>query len=136
MAPTPRQSSVVIWLVILIGAIAITALIAYPAEGFLRVWAVIGVLAGVLVGAVPAYFFAAVAGRADGERGRCEEKLQTLLAISEPSLVREAARLRPELFGELVGEGPPVPAVDGAAASSAQGPRAPTAEDATDPAGG
>jgi uncharacterized membrane protein YdjX (TVP38/TMEM64 family) len=90
--------------VILLGAVSIVALIAYPAEGFLRVWAVIGTLVGITAGALPAWFFAAAAGRADAERGRSEEKVQTLLAIAEPGLVQEAARLRPELFGQLSAE--------------------------------
>lgn len=136
MTPTARQSSfVAVWLVILVGAIVVAALIAYPAEGFLRVWAVIGVLVGVLVGAVPGYFFAAAAGRADGERGRYEEKLQTLLAISDPSLVREAARLRPELCGELVGE-PPSMAAESTGESPGPGLRAPSGDDAADPVSG
>jgi hypothetical protein len=100
MAPTVRQSSTVaVWALIVIGAIVVVALIVYPAEGFLRVWAVIGTLVGILAGALPAYYFAAAAGRADEERGRLEDKLQTLLAIGGTELVREAARLRPELFG-------------------------------------
>lgn len=124
MAPTARQSSAVaILFVVLLGAVAITALIAYPAEGFLRAWAVIGTLVGIAVGSLPAWFFAAAAGRADAERARNEEKVQTLLAVAEPDLVQQAARLRPELFGRTSTEGAAVtspvgsPAVDEGAAT-------------------
>lgn len=94
----------------LIGAIAITALSVYEVDDFLRVWAVIGTLVGVVTGAVPSFFFSASAGKAQEERSQAEAKVQTVLGLSDANILADAAKLRPDLFAiEGSGEAPAEP---------------------------
>lgn len=99
MAPTNRQATLVaVCFVILVGAITITALEAYEVDAFLKVWAVVGTLVGVVTGAIPSFFFAVSSGKAQVERDKAEEKVQTVLGLSSPEIVSQAADSRPDLF--------------------------------------
>ncbi len=44
-------------LIVLVGAIAVTAIIMYEIESALKIWAALGTLVGVLTGAFVSYFF-------------------------------------------------------------------------------
>jgi hypothetical protein len=99
VAPTNRQSTLVaVCFIILVGAITVTALAVYKVDEFLKVWAVVGTLVGVVTGAIPSFFFAVSAGKAQAERGKAEEKVQTVLGVSPSEAIAEAAELRPDLF--------------------------------------
>jgi len=102
MTPSPRQSTVVaICFITLVGAVTITALNVYEIDDFLKVWAVLGTLVGVITGAVPSYFFAVSASKAHSQRVEAEEKAQTVLGLADGKLLSEAAEIRPELFGHV-----------------------------------
>lgn len=99
MAPTARQSTLIaVCFIVLIGAIAITALTVYEADDFLKIWAVIGTLLGVVTGAVPSFFFAVSAGKSEEERSHAEAKVQTVLGLTDSGILSKAAELRPDLF--------------------------------------
>jgi hypothetical protein len=91
--------------VLLVAAVAVTALLEYSVDDFLKVWAVLGTLVGVLTGAIPAYFFAVAAGSSQRERARAENRVQTLLGLADKKLLGEAAKIRPELFGDFEDKG-------------------------------
>ena len=100
MTPSPKQATVIaVFYLLLVGVVAVIALTEYNVDDFLKVWAVLGTLIGVLTGAIPAYFFAVAAGGAQRERAIVEEKAQTLLGIADKKLLVEAAGVRPDLFG-------------------------------------
>lgn len=100
MTPSSKQATVVaISYVLLIAVIAIVALDQYSVDDFLKVWAVLGTLIGVLTGAVPSYFFAVSAGKAKEEQDRAEERVQAVLGVAEPKVIEKAKELRPDLFG-------------------------------------
>jgi hypothetical protein len=102
MTPSSRQATLIaVFYVLLVAAIAVIALLEYEVDDFLKVWAVLGTLVGVLTGAIPAYFFAAAAGTAQRERARMEDKAQTLLGLADSELLSQAASLRPDLFGKF-----------------------------------
>jgi hypothetical protein len=102
MAPSSRQATLIaVFYVLLVAGIALTALIEYQVDDFLKVWAVLGTLIGVLTGAIPAYFFAVAAISAQRGRAQMEDKAQTLLGLAGPELLTEAASLRPDLFGKF-----------------------------------
>jgi predicted lipid-binding transport protein (Tim44 family) len=111
--PTGKQSAwIATLIVLLVGAITVTALRSYKIDEFLKVWAVIGTLVGVVTGAIPSFFFsnAAAAAQATAQQAqatarqvslqhaRAEEKTQTLLGFAEPALIERARALRPDLF--------------------------------------
>jgi ABC-type uncharacterized transport system permease subunit len=87
--------------VVLVGVITVVAIDHYSVDDFLKVWAVLGTLVGVLTGAIPAFFFAVTASKAQGERTEAETKVQTVLALADDKLLAKAARLHPELFGKF-----------------------------------
>lgn len=104
MVPTAKQSTwIATILVTLLGAIVVTALLAYPIDGFLKVWAVLGTLVGLVTGAIPGFFFAAHAQRGVGEARagqlKSEAKLETLMGFADPSMFDAARQARPDLFG-------------------------------------
>jgi hypothetical protein len=106
MAPSSRQATLIaVFYVLLVAGIALTALIQYQVDDFLKVWAVLGTLIGVLTGAIPAYFFAVAASSAQRERARMEDKAQTLLGLADSELLTDAANLRPDLFGKIKTQG-------------------------------
>jgi len=111
--PTGKQSAWIASLfVLLVGVITVTALRSYKIDEFLKVWAVIGTLVGVVTGAIPSFFFSSAsaaaqmtaqqaqmtAQQASLQHARAEAKVQTLLGLAEPSLVERAGALRPDLF--------------------------------------
>ena len=99
MVPSPRQAMVVaVAYVLLIGVIAVVSLHEYSVDDFLKVWAVLGTLIGVLTGAIPAYFFAVSASNAKKEQERASAQAQTILGVAEPMVIEKAKELRPELF--------------------------------------
>lgn len=99
MAPTNKQATLVaVCFIVLVGTITVTALEVYEVDAFLKVWAVVGTLVGVVTGAIPSFFFAVSTGKAQAERGKAEEKVQTVLGVSSPEAVAQAANLRPDLF--------------------------------------
>ena len=89
---------VAVCFIVLVGAITVVALEVYQVDEFLKVWAVIGTLVGVVTGAIPSFFFAVSNGKAQIQRNQAEEKTQTVLGLSSPEAIREAAALRPDLF--------------------------------------
>lgn len=99
MTPSTRQATVVAVLyLLLVGVIAVVALHEYSIDDFLKVWAVLGTLIGVLTGAVPSYFFALSAGNASEAQARAEAKAQTILGVSDSDTLKKAKELRPDLF--------------------------------------
>jgi hypothetical protein len=99
VAPSNKQATfIAVCFIVLVGAITVTALHAYEVDEFLKVWAVIGTLVGVVTGAIPSFFFAVSNGKAQAERGKAEEKVQTVLGVSSSQSISEAADLRPDLF--------------------------------------
>lgn len=99
MTPTTRQATVVAVLyLLLVGVIAVVALHEYAIDDFLKVWAVLGTLVGVLTGAVPSYFFAVAAGAAKEEQAKAEERAQTILGAADSDTLKGAKELRPDLF--------------------------------------
>jgi hypothetical protein len=114
LGPSSRQSTVIaICFIALIGTIAITALSVYEVDDFLKVWAVVGTLVGVVTGAVPSFFFSASAGKAQDERSIAEAKVQTVLGLSDADVLDKAAELRPDLFSHKVPAGDPAKAAAG-----------------------
>ena len=106
MTPSPRQATLIaVFYILFVATIAVVALIEYEVDDFLKVWAVLGTLVGVLTGAIPAYFFAVAANSAQQERVRMEDKAQTLLGLADTELLAEAANLRPDLFGKFKTQG-------------------------------
>jgi hypothetical protein len=99
MTPSTRQATVVaVFYLLLVGVIAVVALHEYAIDDFLKVWAVLGTLVGVLTGAVPSYFFAISAGGAKEERAKAEERAQTILGVADSDALKKAKELRPDLF--------------------------------------
>ncbi|HEV7585798.1 MAG TPA: hypothetical protein VGO14_08475 [Solirubrobacteraceae bacterium] len=103
MKPSTGQSTWIATLIVLfVAAIVITALSVYKVDDFLKVWAVIGTLVGVVTGAIPGFFFAATAQRTaksvSENKAASDEKLQTLLGFSSPDALRAAVEARPDLF--------------------------------------
>lgn len=99
MAPTNKQATfVAVCFILLVGAITVTALEVYEVDEFLKVWAVIGTLVGVVTGAIPSFFFAVSSGRAQSQRNVAEEKTQAVLGLSSPEVIQEATKARPDLF--------------------------------------
>jgi predicted lipid-binding transport protein (Tim44 family) len=108
VTPTPRQSTwVATLIVLLVGAIVVTALAVYNVEDFLKVWAVIGTLVGLVTGAIPGFFFASSAQRnaqASAQLSQqADAKLQTVLGLAPPDVLRSAQGMRPDLFGAASG---------------------------------
>jgi len=102
MTPSPKQSTVVaVFFIVLVGAVTITALNVYEVDDFLKVWAVLGTLVGVITGAVPSYFFAVSASKAQSQRVEAEEKIQTVLGLADGEMLAQAAEIRPDLFGHF-----------------------------------
>lgn len=105
MTPSPKQTTIVaVCFIVLVGGITVTALHEYEVDDFLKVWAVIGTLVGVITGAVPSFFFAVSAGKAQSQRVEAEEKAQTVLAIADGKVLSEATKVRPDLFGGLTAQ--------------------------------
>jgi hypothetical protein len=99
MMPSTKQATVVAVLyVLLVGVIAVAALHEYSVDDFLKVWAVLGTLIGVLTGAVPSYFFALSAGDAREAQARAEAMAQTILGVSNSDTLKKAKELRPDIF--------------------------------------
>jgi phage shock protein PspC (stress-responsive transcriptional regulator) len=106
MNPSPGQSTVVaLGFLILIGAVAGIALHEYDVDEFLKVWAVLGTLVGVVTGAVPAYFFAITASKAESERkaaeeakARAERKLQLVLGLAPTETLEQAREVDPNFL--------------------------------------
>lgn len=99
MTPSTKQATVVAVLyLLLVGVIAVVALHEYSVDDFLKVWAVLGTLIGVLTGAVPSYFFALSAGDAREAQARAEARAQTILGLSDSGTLKKAKELRPDLF--------------------------------------
>jgi len=99
MTPSTRQATVVAALyLLLVGVIALVALNEYAIDDFLKVWAVLGTLIGVLTGAVPSYFFAISAGDAKEEQKKAEARAQTILGVADSDTLKKAQELRPDLF--------------------------------------
>jgi type III secretory pathway component EscV len=99
MPPSTKQATVVaIFYLLLVGVIAVVALHEYAIDDFLKVWAVLGTLVGVLTGAVPSYFFAVTAGAAKEKEAKAEERAQTILGVADSDALKEAKQLRPDLF--------------------------------------
>lgn len=97
--PSTKQATVVAVLyVLLVGVIAVAALHEYSVDDFLKVWAVLGTLIGVLTGAVPSYFFALSAGDAREAQARAEAMAQTILGVSNSDTLKKAKELRPDIF--------------------------------------
>jgi hypothetical protein len=99
MTPSPKQATVVaVGYVLLVGAIAIVALDNYSVDDFLKVWAVLGTLIGVLTGAVPSYFFAVSAGKARAAQEQADQRAQAILGAADPKVIEKAKELHPHLF--------------------------------------
>ncbi len=99
MTPSSRQATVVAVLyLLLVGVIAVVALHEYRIDDFLKVWAVLGTLVGVLTGAVPSYFFAVSAGDAKEKQAKAEERAQTILGVADSDALKRAKELRSDLF--------------------------------------
>ncbi len=101
--PTAKQSTwIATVLVILLGAIVVCALLVYPVDAFLKVWAVLGTLVGVVTGAIPGFFFASSAQRraSEAQQGQrtTQDKVETLMGLADPSMVEAARDVRPDLF--------------------------------------
>ena len=62
-------------LVVLVGSVAVTAIIRYNVEDALKVWVAMDTLTGVIVGAVVSYFFAQKAIKAEKMRADTLEAL-------------------------------------------------------------
>jgi hypothetical protein len=115
MNATSKQATVIaVLFVILVGAIVVTALVVYKVDDFLKVWAVIGTLVGVVTGAIPSFFFSRAAASAqavaedEGARhAQAEQKTQTLLGLAEPALLTRAREVRPDLFGSQAEDSAP-----------------------------
>ena|SRR5215211_1495930 len=100
MTNSPKQATVVaVSYVLLIGVIAVVALREYDVDEFLKVWAVLGTLIGVLTGAIPSYFFAISADRAKQAQEKSDEQARTILGLSDAKVLERAKELRPDLFG-------------------------------------
>jgi hypothetical protein len=108
MTPTSKQSTTIaVFFVILVGAIVVTALAVYQVDDFLKVWAVIGTLVGVVTGAIPSFFFSRAAAAAQETaqqanvlRTRAEEKSNVVLGLADRQLLDQAEERRPDLFRE------------------------------------
>jgi ribosomal protein L9 len=120
-APSWQSTVIALALIALVGGIFI---VVFEKEGTgeaLKVWGALGTLVGVLVGAVPTYFFgqqaAAVAKEAsktaqetvEEERQKRQEaeesardaelKAKTVLAVADSTTVAKAREIRGDLFG-------------------------------------
>jgi phage shock protein PspC (stress-responsive transcriptional regulator) len=106
MNPSPGQSTVVaVGLLVLIGVVAGIALNEYDVDEFLKVWAVLGTLVGVVTGAVPAYFFAITASKAEDERKAAEDakaladqRLQLVLGLAPAETLEKAREIDPSFL--------------------------------------
>jgi hypothetical protein len=99
MKPSSNQATVVaIFYVLLIAAVTIVALDHYSVDDFLKVWAVLGTLIGVLTGAIPSYFFAVSAANANEEREKSDARSEVILAVADPKVIEKAKEVRPDLF--------------------------------------
>jgi uncharacterized membrane protein YdjX (TVP38/TMEM64 family) len=107
MTPTTRQATLIAALfVLLVGAIVVTALIVYDIDDFLKVWAVLGTLVGILTGAIPSFFFAKTmtasqeeARVANRRYENAEQKLETVFAMAPSEIWTRARQSRPDLWG-------------------------------------
>lgn len=99
MTKGSKQATVVaVSYVLLIGVIAVVALREYDVDEFLKVWAVLGTLVGVLTGAIPAYFFAVAADQAKQAQAKSDELTRTVLGVADVKLLEKAKEIRPDLF--------------------------------------
>ena len=99
MTPSPKQATVVaVGYVLLVGVIAVVALDNYSVDDFLKVWAVLGTLIGVLTGAVPSYFFALSASGARAAQEQADQRSQVILGAADPKVIEKAKELHPDLF--------------------------------------
>lgn len=107
MRTTSGQATLVaVVFVLLVGVITVTALNVYKVDEFLKVWAVIGTLVGVVTGAIPSFFFSRAAAAAQEtaqtlttRAEATQAQAQTLLALSDSDLLDRALAARPDLFG-------------------------------------
>lgn len=98
MKSSKQATVVAVSYVLLIGVIAVVALHEYKVDDFLKVWAVLGTLIGVLTGAIPSYFFAVSADRAKQAQDKSDEQARTVLGLADAKVLEKAKDLRPDLF--------------------------------------
>jgi hypothetical protein len=98
MKSSKQATVVAVSYVLLIGVIAVVALHEYKVDDFLKVWAVLGTLIGVLTGAIPSYFFAVSADRAKQAQDKSDDQARTVLGLADAKVLEKAKDLRPDLF--------------------------------------
>jgi hypothetical protein len=114
--PKPSWQSTVIALafIMLVGGIFLAVYEKDGIDAALKAWGAIGLVVGVVVGAVPTYFFGRASAaaveqklqdatkQASEERQRRDksaEKAQLVLGLADPVVVERARDARPDLFG-------------------------------------
>jgi hypothetical protein len=99
MRPSSKQATVVaIFYVLLIAVVAVEALDRYSVDDFLKVWAVLGTLIGVLTGSIPSYFFALSAAEAKQDKEKSDARSEVILGVADAKVIEKAKELRPDLF--------------------------------------
>lgn len=118
--PTWQATIIGLAFLALVGAIF---LVVYSHSGIsdaLKAWAAIGTLVGIVVGAIPTYFFGSAAAKSaqtaagaaqkaadtvqtqlqqeQERRTDLEDRVQALTAVASPEMLAEARKLRPSLF--------------------------------------
>jgi hypothetical protein len=116
MQKSPSWQSTVIALafIALVGALFLVVYLHDDIDVALKAWAGIGTLVGIVVGAIPTYFFGQSATasaredanasrqRADWEvtqRERAEQRAQVMAGLADPTVTDRARQMRPDLFG-------------------------------------
>jgi hypothetical protein len=113
--PSWQSTVIALAFIALVGGIFI---VVYEKDGIdtaLKAWGAIGTLVGVVVGAVPTYFFGRTSSAATAQqltearrqaqqerqrRDRSEAKAQALLEVTDQDTIQAARQLRPDLFGK------------------------------------
>src|SRR4051794_41166628 len=99
MKPSSKQATVVAVLyVVLIAVIAVVALDRYEVDDFLKVWAVLGTLIGVLTGAIPSYFFAISAAEEKEAKKKSDARSEVILGVADATVIEKAKEIQPDLF--------------------------------------
>jgi hypothetical protein len=115
MTSKPSWQSTIIALafIALVGGIFIAVYERDGTDAALKVWGALGTLVGVVVGAVPTYFFGQTAVAAHAQDARtakesladattardaAERQAKALLAVADPQVVANARQLAPDMF--------------------------------------
>ena len=110
--PSWQATVIALAFIALVGAVFLVVYVHTGISDAIEAWGAIGTIVGIVIGAIPTYFFGASATRAKQEtqavqgqlqaeqarRTQLEDKVAVLSGAADPAAVAAAAAIRPDLF--------------------------------------